>query len=154
MGRARSMPDEQLLKSWFQAGVSYKQMVELWFEISGERASHPAMLGKCQRYDWYEPRQMKHAGGLLTPWTNIRDEHTYLHDIQMLRKESARRAGHKFNETQNKRIDGYLKGLKEDDCVVMYRRDTIEGFFHVKRRKGDEEYTRLPADYKRLEDAS
>lgn len=148
MGRARSMPDEATLKSWSQAGVSYKRMTELWFEMSGEQASHSAMLQKCQLFDWYVPRQMRHAGlSALTPWKNIRDQHTYLHDIQMLRKEAARRAGHKFNDTQNKRIDGYLKGLKEDDAVVMYRRDTIEGFFHVKRRKTDAEYTRLPAGF-------
>lgn len=147
MGRARRMPSEALLKEWFQSGVTFKEMVELWFEISGERSSHPAMIKRCQSYDWYVPRQMRHAGGPLTPWKDIRDEHTYQHDIQMLRKVSALRAGHKFNETQRKRIDGFIKGLHADNCVIMYRRDTIQGFYRVPREKTDTDLVRLPEGY-------
>lgn len=150
MGRAKAMPDEATLRGWYlDEHLSHRQMVERWYEESGERASTSGMLMKCKSFPWYKPRYMKHAGTPDLPWTNIRTEHAMAHDPSMLRKESARRQGKEFDEDTNKAIDAYLRGLLEDDCVVDYRRDTIEGWWHVPRLPTDAPgtYVRLPEGY-------
>lgn len=150
MGRDRAsrMPDEQTLRTWHvDEGRSFAEMVQLWEQATGETVTPHGLLQKCKRYDWYVPRNLKHSGSALLPWTDIRTEHAMMHDPSMLRKEHARRMGKVYSEKTNKRIDAYLKGLIEDHCVVEYRRDTIEGFHHVPRLKTDTDFVRLPEGY-------
>lgn len=148
MGRARRMPDEATLRRWYlDEQLSHREMVERWFAESGERASTSGMLMKCQSYDWYVPRYLKHSGTPELPWTNIRTEHADMHDPSMLRKESARRQGKVFDAEMDGLIDAYLRGLNEDNCVVAYYRETQEGWKHVPRLKTDTGYVRLPEGY-------
>lgn len=138
------MPDEATLRQWYMVEkIPYRVMVERWEAMAGVTVTKAGMAAKCSRYDWYKPRNLRHAGSSLVPWTNIRTEHTDLHDIHMLRMENARRLGKKFKPDVEKDIDAYLRGLNEDECVVVYRRNTKKGFHHVPRMPG-EEYVRTP----------
>lgn len=142
------MPDEATLKRWYlDEQIPYRVMVERWADASGVTVTTAGMAAKCSKYSWFVPRNQRHVGSPLTPWMDIRPDHQDMHDIQMLRKESARRQGKTtFTAHWVKRIDAYLRGLNEDDCVVEYRRNTKQGFWHVPRREG-EEYVRLPAEW-------
>lgn len=141
------MPDEATLRRWYlEEHVPFRVMVERWEAISGITVTPQGMAAKCSKYDWFVPRNMRHMGTDLTPWMDIRTEHQDCHDIAMLRKESARRQGKKFSRDANARIDAYLRGLNEDECVVEYRRDSKKGFHHVPRLPG-EEYVRLPREW-------
>lgn len=151
MGRARRMPEEATLRSWYlDEKLPYAEMVERWYQSSGETASTSGMLMKCKTYDWYVPRYLTHKGSPELPWTNIRREHLDMHDPSMLRKESARRQGKAYSPEDDAAIDAYLRGLNEDACVVEYRRDTQAGWWHVPRKKTDAPgtYVRLPKGYK------
>ena len=141
------MPDEATLRQWYLVeDITYREMADRWAVMpGGDTATPQAFAAKISRYDWHVPRTMKHSGTDLTPWMGIRPEHQDKHDIQMLRKEAARRAGKVFDAKWNARIDAYLRGLNEDDCVVEYRRDTIKGWWHVKCLATDTDYVRLPA---------
>lgn len=147
-GRATEMPDEATLRRWFlEEGLSFQAMADRWLEERGIRASRAGMFERCKTFDWYVPRNMKHAGSNLLPWTDIRSEHTDAHDPSMLRKVHARRLGKVFDEKTDRDITAYEKGLIADGCVVHYDRNTIEGWHHVKKRKTDTDLVRLPKGY-------
>lgn len=148
MGRAESMPDEATMRRWYlDEQITYREMVERWQVASGVTATPAGMAARCSKYDWFVPRNMRHMGSELTPWMDIRPEHQDLHDIKMLRRESARRQGRVWDDPEvAKNLDAYLRGLNEDECVVEYRRNTKRGFWHVPRRSG-EEYVRLPPEW-------
>lgn len=150
MGRARRMPPDHLLRQWFEAGLSYQEMADRWAaHPEGDRATRMGMQNRCHNAPWFKPRQLRHMGTDLCPWTNIRPEHQDMYDIQMLRKESARRLGKQHPPEVVAALNAWLQILRAEDTVIAYKRDTQQGWWRVKRRHTDVDIVRWPPEYRR-----
>lgn len=147
MGAKRSRPDDDTLEEWFEAGWTYQQMADFWAEHpEGKRLTPAAFRNHCMTQPWFKPRNARHIGTALMPWTNIRPEHADLYEVQMLRRESLRRAGHKFprHDYEIQRLNAWLQGLRDENAVIAYERDTQQGWWRVTRKHSDVDIVRLP----------
>lgn len=150
MGRARQLPDEATLRRWFvDEKLTYVQMAERWAATpGGASVTRVAFRNDIKNYDWFEPRQMKHAGNDLLPWDDIRPEHVDRWDVGMLRRESFRRQGGKLRPEDEDELNRWLQRAREENWVIAYKRDTKRGFWRVPRRATDPDIVRLPPKYR------
>lgn len=151
MAPPRRRPDDATLKRWFEDGWSYQHMADYWAaQPEGHKLTPQAFMRACYKADWYVPRQARHMGTDLLPWTDIRAEHMDMYEVQMLRRESLRRAGHQFpkHDYEIQRLNAWLQGLRDEDAVIAYKRDTQQGWWRVKRKHTDQDIVRLPEGYK------
>lgn len=151
MARPRMRPDDATLKAWFEDGWSYQAMADYWaVQPDGATLTHKAFQNACQQADWFVPRQARHMGTDLVPWTDIRPEHMDKYEIQMLRRESLRRAGHQFpnHDYEIQRLNAWLQGLRDADAVIAYKRGTQQGWWRVKRTHDDQDIVRMPEGHK------
>lgn len=150
MARPRLRPDDATLRAWFEEGISCQEMADRWAETTNIHLSRMAFQKAVQEADWYEPKYTRHVGTDLMPWTDIRLEHAHGYEVQMLRREALRRAGHKFpdHDTEIQRLNAWLQGLRDADAVIAYKRDTQQGWWRVKREHTDLDIVRLPEGYK------
>lgn len=81
----------------------------------------------------------------LIPW-RVKREHASLHAAKCLRWESRRRSGEDLPELAERKLDAFLRRLKEEDAVVHYEPASAEGWWLVPRREGmDGDIIRNPA---------
>lgn len=141
MGSSK-IQDEGEVKRWIEEGKTYAWMVEEY-----ERKYHlqvgQSMFGNFRARRGLERRTVRDDD--LIPW-EVKREHRYAWPINMLRMEARRRAGHELTGEQAKQVDGWLRGLERDGCVLHYDPDTEQGWWYVPRREGvDKDLIREPA---------
>lgn len=158
----RKLPDDDTIIEWHLAGVTYPEMADRWNPVLVARGVEPvtatAFNVKCGRLG-LPLRNQRHED--LVPWSPIRTEHLGDYKVNMLRRESLRRAGApRFDPTHpkcdkadlqrlNSWIEGLANGNKGRGVVVHYDPDTLKGFHYVNRRKSDKDIIRMPTASRR-----
>lgn len=139
---ASKIVNEQEVVRWFEEGKSYHWMVEE-YKRKYNIETVPSMWGNFRRRRGLERRTLRDDD--LLPW-KMDDAHRWLFPAQMLRAEARRRAGKTLRPDEEKRVDNFIKRLKDEGLVVHYDIDTKEGFFYVPARPGvDTDLIRQPA---------
>lgn len=151
MAAPRKLPDETVLERWYlREKLTYREMAERWANTPGGHTCTPAAFGAaCTGADWFVPRNMKHAGTDHFPWTNVRAEHTDMHDAQMLRLYGRREAGEKLAHRLERDLKSWLRTLYDENAVIAYKPNTNQGWWHVKKERQDVGIVRWPAEYRR-----
>lgn len=133
MPTERWLPDKNTLTKWHEAGLSYPEMADRWFEESGVRKTPAAFGQACRREGLF--RNLKHDVWLPR---NMRPEHQKAYDSEMIRRWSAREQGKKFSAIEDQRINGWLQNLRDADAILWYDADTQQGWWPVKRQASDD----------------
>lgn len=103
----------------------------------------PNSISMWRKRHGYPPLKLAGPKALL-PWA-IKSEHVTLHWAAMLRAEERLRDGRKLTELTEKRLKSFKQTLEENDAVVHYDPDTVQGWFFVPRRHGiDKDLIRDP----------
>lgn len=133
--------DETEVIRWFEEGRTYEWMTDTYLEKYHIETS-PSMWGNFRRRRGLDRRNVRNDD--LIPW-HVRSEHRWAYPLAMLRSEARLREGVVLREMESIRLDGFKRGLKQDDLVIHYDPDTDEGFFYVPRREGvDTDLIRKP----------
>lgn len=151
---ARKLPDDATIREWHEKGLTFPQMAELHLAATGIRVEPASFNVHCGRLG-LPSRNLRHSD--LIPWSPIRPEHNNDYIVNMLRRESARRAGSpRWNDLRHpdydvaevQRLNSWLQGLKDGNngkgSVVHYDPDTLEGWHYVNREKKDDDIIRRP----------
>lgn len=136
MPRARQLPDRKTLEKWHASRMTFKAMAEKF------NAEHPefddvtdrAFMNACRRYG-FPTRNLKHDE--LIPWT-LRPDHTKLYDTEMIRRFSARMQGKQFDAEMDQKINAWFQNLNDAKSILVYRKDTQQGWVPVKRKPTDD----------------
>lgn len=138
---ARKIQNENEVIRWFEAGVTYSEMIERYrdkYNIETTRSMWSNIRGRLGL-----DRRIARDDSLI-PWT-VKLEHRHLYPITMLRREARRRSGFDLSEEDERALDAWIAGLKEDGVVLHYDPDTEEGWFYVPMRPGiDVDLIRVP----------
>lgn len=152
----RTTPDDDTIIEWHFEGITFEEMAARWAEQRPDLTDPPSAAAfnmKAHRMG-LPLRNMRHSD--LVPWTPIRPEHLHDYKVNMLRRESARRAdaprftpGHpNCDEADLQRLNSWLQGLRDGNggkgVVVHYDPDTVEGWHYVNRVKADKDIIRTP----------
>lgn len=142
MGAPRKGPDETTLRRWFNQRnpkLTYQDMADRWnADPAHEPIKKAAIATAIMRYE-IGRRQV--ASDL--PW-KVRPEHTAMHDHCMLMHWASRQKGKKLKARQEAAVNGWLRKLNEEGAVIAYRPNTIQGWWHVKRKPGETGVIRQP----------
>lgn len=133
----RKVPDRNTLQRWVEQGLTHEEMAHEIERLTHEPITRAAVSQALQREGLSdnEPRQRyRHE----IPW-RVRTEHLHAYPIRMLRLLGRRNAQTPLNRNENARLDSWLAKLAQDDLVVAYDPDTLEGFFYVDREDEDPE---------------
>ena len=129
---ARKIQDRAELIRWFEAGVTYEEMVErYWTKYNLETTF--SMFGNFRRREGLQRRITRDDE--LIPWA-VKVEHRHDYPILMLRKEARRRSGLPVSDEDALAIDAWIRGMKESETVLHYEPDTDQGWFYVPPREG------------------
>jgi len=143
MGAPRKGPDETTLRRWFNQRnpkLTYQQMADRWnADEAHEKITKDAIAVAISRMG-IGRRQVPSD----LPW-KVRPEHTAMHDHCMLMHYQSRAKGKKLAPSAETSVNGWLRTLEKEDAVVAYRPDTIQGWYHVKRRPGETGIIRQPS---------
>lgn len=132
--------NEQEVIRWFEEGCTYHWMVEE-YRRKYNIETVPSMWGNFRRRRGLNRRITRDDE--LIPW-HVKPEHRWAYPVAMLRAEARKRAGSDLSNSDEIRLKHWRKMLKEENVVVEYDPDTIEGFFYVKRQKSDDDIIRRP----------
>lgn len=137
---ASKIVDQQEVLDWFEQGKTYAWMQEE-YRRKYNIETVPSMWGNFRRRHGLSRRLERNDD--LIPWAVLR-EHRWAYPLMMLRTEARRRAGLEVAESMQGRLDAWLKQMEEDDTVIHYDPDTVDGFHYVKRRTKDTDLIRVP----------
>lgn len=137
---ATKVQDHQEAVRWIEEGKTYSWIVEEY-----RRKYHiettPQMWGNFRRKHGLERRL--HRDRELIPW-RVKKEHRWEYPLAMLRLVARQRRGDKLRESDQQKLDSWLKQMKEQDLVVYYDPETEPGFFLVPREPQDKDLVRMP----------
>jgi hypothetical protein len=136
----RKIQDETELRRWYEAGVTYEEMAARYLEKYNLEVK-PSMFSSWRSRMGLPKRIVRDED--LIPW-EVRPEHRYNHNVNMLRIEARRRRGIEISELEASRLEGWKRRLEEDGAVIHYDPDTEKGFHRVARSKGDHELIHPP----------
>lgn len=137
---AKKIQDEQEVIRWFEEGWTYAEMTAEYMRKYGIKMS-PSNWGNFRYRRGLQRRIAR--DDVLIPWA-VKKEHRNKYPLMMLRTEGRRRAGLENDEDKAKRLESWLKMLKEENAVVHYDPDTDDGFFYVPREDSDDDIIRRP----------
>lgn len=131
----RVIPDKNTLEKWRKEGLTHQAMAD---RFNGTRptekpVSRQAFTNACGRYGLVV--NLKHDEWLPA---NMRPEHQKLYDTEMIRRWSARKQGKKFGPKPNQKINAWLQNLRDAGAILLYRRDTQQGWWPVPRQPTDD----------------
>lgn len=129
----RQTPDNNTLRKWHEEGLTHQAMADRWEAETHVRVTRQAFRNACGAAGLV--RNMKHDEWLPA---NMRPEHQKLYDSEMIRRWSARKQGKKFDATENQRINAWLQNLTDAGAILVYRRNTQQGWWPVPRQATDE----------------
>lgn len=137
---ASKIVNEQEVIRWFEEGRTYQWMIEE-YRRKYNIETVPSMWGNFRRRRGLQRRIVRDDE--LIPW-EIKRDHRWNYDLQMLRVEGRRRAGAELRESDVQRVNSWLAKLEEAQAVIHYEPETEEGFFWVPREPGDDDLIRRP----------
>ncbi|AFU62008.1 putative repressor [Streptomyces phage phiHau3] len=137
---AKEIQDEQEVIRWFEEGWSYQEMTEE-YQRKYNIEMKPSAWGNF-RYRKGLDRRIARDDELI-PWA-VERKHRSLYPLMMLRLEGRRRAGLPNDEEKTKRLESWKQMLEEENAVVHYDPDTVDGFFYVPREPKDDDIIRKP----------
>ncbi|USH44615.1 immunity repressor [Streptomyces phage BroPlease] len=137
---AKKIQDEQEVIRWFEEGWSYQEMTEE-YQRKYNIEMKPSAWGNF-RYRKGLDRRIARDDELI-PWA-VERKHRSLYPLMMLRLEGRRRAGLPNDEEKTKRLESWKQMLEEENAVVHYDPDTVDGFFYVPREPKDDDIIRKP----------
>lgn len=130
-------PGKEWLTDRIAEGKNDREMVELWFQESGELVTPQAINKKIRTLDL---RERVEDYSDLIPW-EVKAEHAghYLH--KLLYAEGHVQKGKPITKRWETSLRNFKEKLKQENAVVIYLPDSPDGFYLVKRKKGDAEMT-------------
>lgn len=137
---ASKIVNEQEVIRWFEEGRTYQWMIDE-YQRKYNIETVPSMWGNFRRRRGLARRIVRDDE--LIPW-EVKEEHRWKYDLQMLRVEGRRRAGAEIRETDETRVNSWLAKLEDEGAVVLYDPDTEEGFHWVAREDTDADIIRRP----------
>lgn len=139
MGASKIVNEQEVIR-WFEEGLTYREMVDLYREKYNIETV-PSMWSNFRRRRGLDGRIIRNDE--LIPWA-VKPEHRWLYPVQMLRTEARRRAGVELSDSDRSRLESWMRTIEEEKVVVHYDGDTEEGFFYVPREESDEDIIRRP----------
>lgn len=133
MAAPRKLPSDSTLIKWRNQGLTLKQIAErseaeTGLPVSiGSVASALSRAGQTARVRYDEQ----------IPWNPIATRHNKHYALTMLRLLARRENGQELTEEQDSRLESWLARLEEEDAVVLYKYDSEDGFYYVKRKPSD-----------------
>lgn len=138
----RTITKEDVTK-YFEAGLTYDEMVEAFYEEHGEERTKAAFAAVARRNGLRSPYATKRWKETV-PW-RVKVDHTMAYEVRMLRLLARRDDGTELTPDDTLRLDSFLRELDEADKVVHYDGDTAQGFWCVPREPQDKGgYIRRP----------
>ncbi|MFE7463117.1 hypothetical protein ACFU6R_03295 [Streptomyces sp. NPDC057499] len=137
---AKKIQDEKEVIRWFAAGWTYKEMSDE-YERKYNIEMKPSAWGNF-RYRKGLDRRIARDDELI-PWA-VKKEHRQLYPLAMLRVEGRKRAGLEVPQDKLRRLESWRQMLDEENAVVHYDPDTVDGFFYVPREESDNDIIREP----------
>lgn len=141
---ARKIQDETEVMRWFEEGMTYERMAEIYKEKYHIEITPTAFAV------WRNRRGLKernlHDDNLM-PW-RVAPQHRHMHVAVQLRTEARRRAGATLSPHAAKVNEAFVRRLKEEGLVVHYDPNTPDGWFFIPREACDSDIVRHPATRK------
>ena len=110
-----------------ERGLTHQQIADVVTRETGYKVSRSTVSAALHRAQESAPAK-KYPDEI--PW-RVREEHQTHYAARMLRLLGRRRAKIANSEEADKRLDSWLKQLREAGAVVTYVEDTPEGFHYV-----------------------
>lgn len=110
-----------------EQGLTHQQIAEVVSRQTGHRVSRSSVSGALHRANATQPAKRYPEE---IPWT-VRDEHQTHYAARMLRLLGRRRRGIQNSAEADKRLDSWLRQLREAGAVVTYVPDTPDGFYYT-----------------------
>lgn len=138
---ASKIQDESEVIRWFEEGLTYDEMSEIYRTKYNIETSQSLWAGFRRRRGL--DRRINRDDELI-PW-QVKREHRWLNAPKMLRAEARRRAGLPIPAGTAERLEAFKARLKAEGRVVHYEPETEEGWFYPPRRPGiDDDLIRVP----------
>lgn len=129
MPAVRLLPDNNTLQRWVEEGLTHQQIADRVFQQTGNTVSRSTVSAALHRAGLTEPAP-RYKDEL--PW-HVKVQHITEYPARMLRLLGRRRLGDELNETDEKRLDSWLKQLEDQHAVVAYDPDSRYGFYYVEK---------------------
>ncbi|QAY71708.1 hypothetical protein ET471_02775 [Xylanimonas protaetiae] len=142
MAAPTKIVDEREVIRWIEEGRTYRWIQEEYRRKYGIETGL-AMWSNVRLRRGLEPRIAR--DDQLIPW-EVALQHRSNYNLAMLRVEARRRAGLDLRETDQRRLDSWLRHVAEVNAVVLYDPQTPDGFSLVPRETGDDDLIRQPTD--------
>lgn len=130
-GRTKIQDAAEVIR-WYNDGWTYQEMVDEYRRKYGIEMSVSGFSDFRARMGL--KRRLVRSQELI-PW-RVAEQHRHTYDLSMLRAEARRRAGRKLLNGDDRRLERWLGWMRDNDVVIHYDPDTVDGFFYVPRRPG------------------
>lgn len=141
MAAPRLLPSDSTLAKWRAQGMTLKQIVARIKEETGVAVSVSSVGAALSRAGL--TNRVRYDDHI--PWQPIKTEHNKAYPLTMLRLLARRDNGLALTEDQEARLEAWLDRMDEEDAVVIYKYDSEDGFYYVKRKPSDGDgYIRRP----------
>lgn len=140
--------DNAKLRALFNAGLTYDEIAEQNFHITGWRPGRPAVARKFERLG-FPPRHASHPD--LIPWRKsaggpgIATEHEHDRMVYMLGAESKRRQGKELSKSDRTLVSVLHDLLFGRGRFLVVGYDRKIGFYLSDRTDNDDDIVRAPA---------
>lgn len=131
MAKSKIVDETEVIR-WFEEGRTYRWMTDTYLEKYHVETT-PSMWANWRKRRGLDRRAVRNDE--LIPWA-VEHEHRWAYPLAMLRSEARLREGHVLRDIEAIRLEGFKRGLAQDNAVIHYDPDTEEGFFYVPRREG------------------
>lgn len=132
MPAKRYLPSDSTLVEWAKV-MTHQQIADRIYEDTGYKVARSTVSAALSRAG--ETNRVRYESTI--PWPRIKVEHNHHYAVTMLRLLARREDGQELNDSQSARLDSWLQRLEDEDAVVVYRPDTEDGFYYVRRQKSD-----------------
>lgn len=140
------VPDPTQMRRYLELGLTQQQIVEQYEKDTGIRCGRSAIGMAISRYGLSSSRPRDRYMDMI-PW-KLEPEHQQHPDARLLRLEGRRRRGRDISERDLTWLTNWLTSLEEQNAVIIYRPETVEGFWFVPRTEEDDDIIRRPDDEK------
>lgn len=135
-------PDKTQMRRYLDAGLNSTQIAEQYEQDTGIKVSPSTIRMAISRFGLKSARPLDRYTNMI-PW-ELNPEHRMHADARLLRLEGRRRQGKDISDRDLTWLSGWLTKLDEEQAVIVYRPETPEGFWWVKRTDEDDDIVRRP----------
>jgi hypothetical protein len=133
MAAPRLVPSATMLQRLVERGLTHQQIADEIHKETGIPIARSTVSAALSRAGLTERVRYDEV----IPWDHIKIEHNYHYALTMLRIEARLQAGLHVSSDAVKRLNSWKEKLLEEDAVVVYRKNSPDGFYYVKRKKSD-----------------